>query len=81
MDHGPGEFAFPDPAAGARGAIRVFYFCPPHIDADTRIVIAMHGFDRKASDFRDSLTTAAKRFGQLVVVPEFDVEAFPTAYD
>ncbi|MFL4974719.1 MAG: alpha/beta hydrolase [Microvirga sp.] len=42
------------------------------------MVIAMHGLDRAASDFRDCWIGAADRLGLLVVVPEFDREAFPT---
>jgi hypothetical protein len=80
MDHGAGSFVFIDPAAGTRGSIRVFYFRPPRAGPDTPIVIAMHGFDRASSDFRDCLVTSAERLDLVVLVPEFDAEAFPTAH-
>jgi poly(3-hydroxybutyrate) depolymerase len=79
MNHGRGSFVFPDPAAGKSGAIRVFYFRPERAEADMPIVIAMHGFDRAASDFRDSLAASAEHLGLLVLVPEFDAETFPGA--
>jgi poly(3-hydroxybutyrate) depolymerase len=44
------------------------------------MVIAMHGFDRAASDFRDSLVTVAERLDLIVLVPEFDAKTFPTAH-
>lgn len=47
--------------------MRVFYFCPQHTKPDTQIVIAMHGFDRAALAFRDSLITVAERLGLLVM--------------
>ena len=80
MDEGSGSFVFYDHAAGARGSIRVFYFRPPGFGSDLPIVIALHGITREASQFRDWLVNAARRFGFLVLVPEFDVEAFPNAH-
>jgi hypothetical protein len=80
MEHGCGSFDFHDPAAGARGSIRVFYFRPEHVDAKTPIILAMHGFDRAASEFRDFLVSPAERLGLLVLVPEFDNKAFPKAH-
>jgi predicted alpha/beta-fold hydrolase len=80
IDEGQGSFVFNDHAAGPRGSLRVFYFRPRSAHADTPILIAMHGGDRAASDFRDSLSKNAERLGFLVVVPEFDREAFPDAH-
>ena len=80
INEGVGSFVFPDDAAGTRRSIRVFYFRPRSAVGDARIVIAMHGFDRAASDFRDSLVDEAKRHEFIVLVPEFDAEAFPDAY-
>jgi hypothetical protein len=80
MKQGLGSFVFCDDAAGARRSIRVFHFRPPSSVRDARIVVAMHGFDRAASDFRDRLVDAAARHRLIVLVPEFDAEAFPDAY-
>jgi hypothetical protein len=80
MDEGLGSFVFSDDAAGTRRSIRVFFFRPRSCVRDTRIVIAMHGFDRAASDFRDVLVDQAERCWLIVLVPEFDAEAFPDAY-
>ena len=74
---GAGFFVFPDRAAGLRQSLRVFYVRPASFD---RVVIAMHGLDRAASEFRDGWRDHAERLGLLVMVPEFDVEAFPDAY-
>ena len=67
MGHGAGDFVFSDLAASARDSMRVFYFCPQRTKPDTQIVIAMHGFDRAASAFRDSLITVAERLRLLVM--------------
>jgi dienelactone hydrolase len=80
MHRGRGSFSFADSAAGTKGTIRVFYFQPERDDAAAPVVIAMHGFDRAASDFRDSLAAAAEQLGLLLLVPEFDAEAFPDAH-
>jgi len=75
-----GSFVFKDQAAGKRQSLRVFYFLPDRITADTRIAVGMHGLDRKASDFRDVLVQPAALHQMIVLVPEFDVEAFPDVY-
>jgi len=43
-------------------------------------MVGMHGLDRKASDFRDVLAQPADLYQMIVLVPEFDVEAFPDVY-
>lgn len=80
MDAGRGRFQFSDPAAGTRQSMRVFYFQPTSGVQNARIVIAMHGLDRAASDFRDVLVRQADQHGMIVLVPEFDSEAFPDVY-
>jgi hypothetical protein len=80
LDDKAGSFIFRDLAAGTRGSIRVFYARPKSIGHDTRVVFAMHGFDRAAAEFRDCWLDHAQRLGLLVMVPEFDAEAFPGAY-
>jgi hypothetical protein len=80
LHEGAGSFVFSDDAAGTRRSIRIFYFRPQPSVRDARVVIAMHGLDRAAADFRDVLAGQAERNGQIVLVPEFDAEAFPDVY-
>jgi poly(3-hydroxybutyrate) depolymerase len=80
MDEGSGSFVFRDRAAGARQSIRVFYFRPPSLGPDFPLVVAMHGSTRAGAEFRDWLLGPAQRLGFLLLVPEFDVEAFPNAH-
>lgn len=80
LHEGAGTFIFSDAAAGARRFIRIFYFRPQSPVRDARIVIAMHGLDRAAAEFRDVLVGQAERNGQILLVPEFDAEAFPGAH-
>ena len=54
--------------------IRVHYYCPSQ---PSRVVFGLHGMDRRAAEFRDSLVEAARRWRQLIVVPEFDQPNFP----
>jgi poly(3-hydroxybutyrate) depolymerase len=80
IDEGSGSFVFRDGAAGTRGSMRVFHVRPRSLARDPRIVIALHGFDRAAEAFRDTLAGEATRRGLIVLVPEFDRAAFPDAY-
>lgn len=77
---GSGCFDFEDVGAGATGKVRVFYHVPKRANPASRMMIALHGLDRKASEFRDVFVEAAEKFGKVVVVPEFDLENFPTIY-
>jgi hypothetical protein len=47
---------------------------------DAHLIIAMHGLDRAAAEFRDVLASQAERNGQIVLVPEFDAKQFPDVY-
>ncbi|KAA2235276.1 hypothetical protein [Salinarimonas soli] len=80
MAPGAGSFTFPDPAAGRRRSTRVFYQRPHREDPVTKVVLAMHGLDRAAAEFRDVLAARAQQHGTLVLVPEFDIEAFPDVH-
>jgi poly(3-hydroxybutyrate) depolymerase len=80
LHEGAGSLVFSDDAAGTRRSIRIFYFRPRSSVRDAPIVIAMHGIDRAASEFRDVLAGKAERNRQIVLVPEFDAEAFPDMY-
>ena len=77
LPEGTGSFVFYDCAAGPRRSVRVHYF---HPQSSARIVIAMHGFDRAAAEFRDALVAQAERSELIILVPEFDAEAFPDAF-
>ena len=80
LDEGVGSFVFSDDAAPSQRTMRVFFFCPRSRVGNAQIVIAMHGFDRAAAEFRDFLAPQAERNGQVVLVPEFDSNQFPDAH-
>jgi hypothetical protein len=80
LHEGLGSFVFSHDAAAVRPSIRVYFFRPKSSVRDARIVIAMHGLDRAASNFRDVLVEQAERTGQIVLVPEFDAAQFPDVY-
>jgi len=78
LAEGAGSFVFRDDGAvPSPRSMRVFSFCPRASDRRTRIVVAMHGVDRAAAEFRDLLAPQAERNGQIVLVPEFDPDQFP----
>jgi hypothetical protein len=80
LREGAGFFVYSDSTAQARRAIRVFYSCPQSGVRDAPIIIAMHGMDRAAAEFRDVMAAQSTRNGQIVLVPEFDAHQFPDFY-
>ena len=78
LAEGAGSFVFRDEGAiPSPRTMRVFSYCPESSNRHTRIIVAMHGFDRDAAAFRDLLAPQAERNGQIVLVPEFDPDQFP----
>ncbi|MGY3548835.1 dienelactone hydrolase [Bradyrhizobium sp. USDA 4472] len=78
---GAGSFVFRDEGAvPSPRTMRVFSYCPRSRSPRTRIIVAMHGVDRAAAEFRDLLAPQAERNGQIVLVPEFDPDQFPGVY-
>ena len=77
---GTGSFRHRDIAARTSGSIRVFYHVPERVNPASRMIIALHGLDRQASEFPDVFVATAERLGKIVVVPEFDFENFPDLY-
>jgi len=75
-----GFFVFSDSTHPFRRTIRVFYSCPRSDLRDAPLIIAMHGVDRAAAEFRDTMATPSSRNGQIVLVPEFDAHQFPDSY-
>lgn len=58
-------------------AIPVRLFVPEAADADTPIVIVMHGASREAERYYNDWRTEAVKLGLIVVVPYFSREDFP----
>jgi hypothetical protein len=53
------------------------HFYKPADYSGEGFIVLFHGASRTASGYRDSSVGMADAFGQLVVVPEFDLERFP----
>jgi hypothetical protein len=75
-----GFFIYCDRTPHAHREIRVFYRCPRSGVSNAPIVIAMHGMDRAAAEFRDAMALQGARNEQVVLVPEFDTNQFPDFY-
>src|SRR5262249_20086041 len=57
--------------------IPVWYYLPDNAGADARVLIAMHGVNRDADRYRDEWLPHARKYGFLLLVPEFSKESFP----
>lgn len=58
--------------------LKVFTYKPKSFDQGPMLLV-FHGTDRNAVDYRNDARGMARRFGALVVAPEFDRERFPNA--
>jgi len=57
--------------------LNVYYASPKKVNADTRLVVVMHGRKRNAKEYRNQWVNAAKDLNLLVIVPEFNEKDFP----
>ncbi|RYD87749.1 MAG: hypothetical protein EOP61_34945 [Sphingomonadales bacterium] len=57
--------------------LRVFYQLPKAVTADTPVLIAIHGVNRDADNYRDEWARHAIANGFIVVAPEFNRADFP----
>ncbi|HEX4130715.1 MAG TPA: CapA family protein [Pirellulales bacterium] len=64
-------------ATHAGRSIPVWYFVPDDAGADTPVLIVMHGVNRDADRYRDEWVPHARRYGFIVLAPEFSKEAWP----
>ena len=70
---GPGSFVF-EPLEGK--PVRLHFYVPLTATEESPVVIVMHGLSRNADDYRDRWTSSARRYGLIVVAPEFSAEVF-----
>lgn len=71
VKQGSSSHTFPDPRPGPRREITVFTYRPPSFNADSPVVIVMHGRNRNGADYRDWWIAEAEQRGLLVAAPEF----------
>jgi len=57
--------------------LNLHYYKPANYTGE-RFILLFHGASRTASSYRDSSSGMADAFASLVVVPEFDLERFPS---
>lgn len=60
--------------------MRLWYSRPDQVNADTPVIMVMHGGRRDANKYRDYWGAHAKRHGVLIVAPEISEEDFPTGW-
>jgi poly(3-hydroxybutyrate) depolymerase len=71
-----GQFAF---ARWDGPALPVFFALPDRVEADTQVVIVMHGVNRDADRYRDEWAGLARKHGFIAVCPQFSAADFPGA--
>jgi len=73
LKSGAGRFEF----QGADKTVPVWCYLPENANADASILIVMHGVNRDANRYRDEWTPYARKYGFILVAPEFSEAAFP----
>lgn len=73
---GRGQFTF---TGWAGPPLRVFYQLPDTVNAQTPVLIVLHGVQRDAENYRDEWARHARDRGFIVVAPEFSAADFPGA--
>lgn len=74
---GSGVTNFADFEPQADKVVRLFYYVPVNVDANTPIVMVFHGAERNALEYRNALINKANEYQFIVVVPEFSEANFP----
>lgn len=74
---GSGVVTFTDYEPLASKQVRVFYYVPEAVNAQTPIVFVLHGAERNAIDYRNAIINKALEHNFIAIVPEFSESAFP----
>ncbi len=79
LNPGAGSFIWRDTTGQSdpNKDLRVFYYRPEVVTADTPVWTIMHGTGRDASDYRDRFITEAQAQGAIVIAPEFNDADWP----
>lgn len=73
----PGSFVFTDTGYFVNKPLTVHYYKPASARSDARVLIAIHGTERKGANARDNWKAFADRNGVIVLAPEFDLKRYP----
>ncbi|MCG8366250.1 MAG: hypothetical protein MJA27_23305 [Pseudanabaenales cyanobacterium] len=73
LNVGKGSFLWDDTtgASDPDKPLKVYYYRPEKVTADTPVWIIAHGMGRNADDYRDYFVDAAAEQGALVIAPQF----------
>jgi poly(3-hydroxybutyrate) depolymerase len=72
-----GDFVFDYNNSGNTGKIKVYYYAPKNLPANSQIVFVLHGDSRNAAVYRNEWKTHAENYHFLVICPEFTESEFP----
>jgi poly(3-hydroxybutyrate) depolymerase len=81
LNTGTGSFVWTDKtgASDPNKSLRVYYYRPNVVNANTPVWVIMHGDSRNANDYRDYFVAAAQKQGAIVIAPEFSESAWPNS--
>lgn len=74
---GSGVVVYQDYEPLASKQLRLFYYVPEGITAESPIVFIFHGAERNAIDYRNAVVSKAAQYKFIAVVPEFSEADFP----
>lgn len=79
IPEGNGYFTFTGSPGSKDRPVRVYYYRPPGLTANSRIVFAMHGNGRNATGMRNTWRPYATSRKFLLIVPEFTEDLYPSS--
>lgn len=74
---GKGNFIFRDQKGDKSKSIKVYYYAPKKLNANSRIVFVLHGIARSGVSYRDRWIKHADKYNFLVLCPEFSEQDYP----
>lgn len=76
---GAGFFEFKYQFTTGEEPIKIHYFVPTNKASDSEVLVVLHGLNRNAVVFRNTMQDIAEERNAILIVPEFSEERFPGA--
>jgi pimeloyl-ACP methyl ester carboxylesterase len=79
LSPGKGSFVWEDKtgASDPDKPLKVYYYRPAELTAETPVWIIMHGMGRNADDYRDYFVAMGKDQGAMIIAPKFTKKDWP----
>ena len=73
---GDGYFTYTETTLTKSRPVKVYYYKPRRLKADSPVMIIMHGMNRNADAYRDVWIDYAKKTNTLIIAPEFSTKYY-----